>query len=87
MILERLRVVPYYAFYGSLYTEAMIQPPEQRDYAPQAYYNIICRYIPKNWIHYVGTFHPRFNGEIEFERFVRIDPNDPWSFKFVLQKN
>ena len=28
MILERLRVVPYYAFYGSLYTNAMILPPE-----------------------------------------------------------
>ena len=77
MILEKLRVVPYYAFYGSLYTNAMVLPPEQRGYASQAYYNIICRYIPRNRIHCVGTFHPGFDGETEFERIVKIDPNDP----------
>ena len=77
MILENLRVVPYYAFYGSLYTNAMILPPEQREYASQAYYNIICRYIPRNWIHCIVTFHLGFDEEIEYERIVKIDPNDP----------
>ena len=28
MILEKLRVVPYYVFYGSFYVGALLQPPK-----------------------------------------------------------
>ena len=83
MILEKFKVVPYYAFYGSLYVNALVQPldqeqpPEQRRYASQAYFNVINRYIPRNRIHCVGNFHTGFTGETDFERVVKIDPSAP----------
>ena len=76
MILEKFKVVPYYAFYGSLYASALIQPIEQGQYASQAYFNVILRYIPKNKIHCVGTFHRGFIGETDFDWIVRINPFD-----------
>ena len=77
MILEKLRVVPYYAFYGSLYPKAFLQPPLRREYASQAYYDIITRYIPRNRIQCICTFHPGFTGETDLEHVIRIDPNAP----------
>ena len=83
MILEKFKVVPYYAFYGSLYVNALVQPinqeqpPKQRRYASQAYFNVITRYIPRNRICCVGTFHTGFTRETDFGRVVKIDPSAP----------
>ena len=77
MILEKLRVVPYYVFYGSFYVGTLLQPPKQREHASQACYNLLLRYIPRNKIHCVGHFHHGFIGETNFEQIVRIDPSTP----------
>ena len=59
LILEKLKVVPYYDFYGSLYVNALDWPINQeqalegRQYASQVYFNVILRYIPRNRIHCV----------------------------------
>ena len=80
MILEKLKVVPYYASYGFVYANALIHPTEQEQYASQAYFNVILRYIPRNNIHCVGTFHLGFIGETDFDWIVKIDPSAPWNF-------
>ena len=64
-ILEKLRVVPYFVFYGSLYNRAEVLINGQRVYASQAYYDEILRYIPRNRILCVGRFHPGFSGETD----------------------
>ena len=43
MILEKLRVVPYYVFYGSFYVGALLQPPKHREYASQACFDLLTR--------------------------------------------
>ena len=70
MILEKLRVVPYYV-------SALIQPLEQREYASQAYFNLLTRYIPRNRIFCVGCFDHGFTGETKFDQIIKIDPVSP----------
>ena len=77
MILEKLRVVPYYVFYGSFYVGALLQPPKWREYASQACFNLLTRYIPRNRIFCVGRFHHGFTSEAAFDQSVKIDPTDP----------
>ena len=84
--------MPYYAFYGSLYDNALVrpidqeQPPERRRYASQAYFNVILRYIPRNRIHCVGTFHLGFTRETKFDWIVKIDPFAPLKIHPVIKK-
>ena len=77
MILENIRVVPYYVFYGSFYVGALLQPLEQREYASQACFNLLTRYIPRNRIFCVGHFHHEFIGESDFDQIIMIDPFAP----------
>ena len=78
-ILEKLRIVPYFVFYGSLYDGAEIIINGHRVYASQSYYDVILRYIPRNRILCVGRFHPGFLGETNFDRIFVIDPS-AWYF-------
>ena len=75
MILEKLMLVPYLEFYGSFYAYALLQPPTQREYASQEYYNLILGYIPRNRIHCVRCFHHGFLRDIDFKQAIRIDPS------------
>ena len=77
MILEKLRVVPYYVFYGSFYVGALLQPLEQREYASQACFDLLIRYILSNRIYCLAHFHHGFTQEMDFDRIVKIDPSTP----------
>ena len=77
MILEKLRVVPYYVFYGSFYVGALLQPLEHREYASHACFDLLTRYIPRSRIYCLGRFHHGFTGETNFDQIVKIDPSAP----------